>query len=153
MHLHAYMHTCHLSRHKVPHMMNQQPNTQAPSHNESMCMMDLMGVMPQHIQLIQNAPQHQTPPHLPYPPSVSQSCPLPSIPTTVCIESQNPIFSLQTIENCHFSSHNIENCPFPLNNTENCQFLPTNQAFYSHNNQYCPVYNAHWPTFISLYSK
>ena len=113
--------------------------------------MDLTGVMPQRIQLTRNAPQRQTPPHLPFLPSVSQSRPLPSIPTTVRIESQNPIFSSQNIENRHFPSHNNENRPFPshnnqnrpfpLHNNENHQFLPMNQPFSSHNNQYRPVYD------------
>ena len=98
----------------------------------------------------QNAPQRQTPLHLPFLPSVSQSHPLPSIPTTVCIESQNPIFSSQNIENRHFPSHNNENHPFPSHNNENCQFLPTNQTFYSWNNQYRPVYDTQ--PFSSTYA-
>ena len=133
-------------------MMDQQPNVRAPSHNESTRTMDLTGVMPQRIQLTRNAPQRQTPPHLPFPPSLSQTRPLPSIPTTVRIESQNPIFSshnienrpfpLHNIENRLFPSHNIENRPFVSNNTENRQFLPTNQPFSSHNNnQYRPIYD------------
>ena len=142
--------------------MDQQSNIRAPSHNESTRTMDLTGVMPQRIQLTRNAPQHQTPPHLPFLPSVSQSHPLPSIPTTVRIESQNPIFSSQNIENRHFPSHNNENRPFPLHNNqnrpfplhnnENRQFLPTNQAFYSQNNQYHPVYDmqAFSSTYVNL---
>ena len=131
--------------------MDQQSNIRAPSH-ESTHTMDLTGVMPQRIQLAQNAPQRQTPPHLPFLPSTSQSRPLPSIPTTVRIKSQNPIFSSQNIENCHFPSHNKENRPFPSHNNENCQFLPTNQAFYSQNNQYCPVYDtqAFSSTYVNL---
>ena len=124
--------------------------------------MNLTGVMPQRIQLTRNAPQRQTLPHLPFLPSTSRSCPLPSIPTTVRIESQNPIFSSQNIENRHFPSHNNENRPFPSHNNENRpfpshnnenrQFLPTNQAFYSQNNQYCPVYDtqAFSSTYVNL---
>ena len=141
--------------------MDQQSNIRAPSHGSTRTM-DLTGVMPQRIQLTRNAPQRQTPPHLPFLPSTSRSRPLPSIPTTVRIESQNPIFSSQNIENRHFPSHNNENRPFPSHNNENRpfpshnnenrQFLPTNQAFYSQNNQYRPVYDtqAFSSTYVNL---
>jgi hypothetical protein len=138
-----YTHTRHLSRRNIPRTMDQQQNARAPSHNESTRTMDLTSVMPQRIQLTRNAPRRQTPPHLPSPPSVSQrSRPLPSIPTSVRIESQNPIFS----------SHNIENRHFASNNIENRQFLPTNQAFSSHNNQYHPLYDtqAFSSTYVNL---
>ena len=147
MHLHVYTHL-HAYTHLHTYTMDQQSNVQAPSH-ESMRTMELTGVMPQCIQLAKNTPQPQTPLHLPFLPSASQSHPLPSIPTTVHIESQNPIFSSQNIENCHFPLHNNEKCPFPSHNNENHQFLPTNQAFYSQNNQYRPVYDTQ--AFSSTY--
>jgi hypothetical protein len=110
--------------------MDQQPTNGI----ESTRSMDLTGVMPQRIQPTRNALRRQTPPHLPSFPPVSQSRPLPTVPTlptSVRIESQNPIFPLNNIENRHFSSHNMQNRPF----------LPMNQPFSSQNNQYRPLYD------------
>jgi len=106
----------------IPCMMEQQPDPQASNHTgnpDFTHTMDLMGVMPQHIQQPWHTLYHQAPPHL-LPSTTSSSCPLPNIPISTQID----------LHICSFSSQNNENCPlydtqaFPFSSTY--VNLPTN---------------------------
>ena len=121
--------------------MDQQPNPRAPSrtgNHDSTRTMNVTAVMPQRTQLTRNAIQRQTPPHVPFPPPVSQNRPLPSIYTSTRTEPQT-----QT-----FPSHNIEN---RSNNTVNRQNFNTHQPLPSHNNEYRPLYGTYALPFFSTY--
>jgi len=144
--------------------MDQQPNLQAPNHTnpDSTCTMDLTGVMPQHIQSLQTAYQHQPPMHLPFPSNTSSSRPLPDVPHIPSFSSQNnenhPIYDMNQ-HNQRFSSNNNQHRPFydtqPLPFSSTYVNLPTvPPIYYNNNNHHAPPQNIHhnnlfYPTPIS----
>jgi hypothetical protein len=121
--------------------MDQFTNPRASSRSgnpDSTRTMDLTSVMPQRIQPPQNAPQRQTPPHLPSRPSISHSRPLPSIPSSMRLEPQ-------------ISSNNIEHRPVSSTNNIHRPFYDTNVHLPPHNTQYCPLYDTNVLPVSSTY--
>jgi len=100
-------------------------------------MMELTAVMPQHIQSTGNTLQCQPPLHLPSSLSFSNSCPLPSIPSSTWIEPHIPPFSPQNNNHHQFS----------LNNNNQCPIYDMNWPLTLNNNQCHPIYDTNFPSY------